>query len=185
MRLFTNQSSKLLLSYKTCIDQINSARAPIILAMLIIWLFSTLILTQQLKNLLLDIYFIVKTAPLLNSAEDICNNQDLILKTSEETILDFKELDLCHFNSKQWEKFIKKVKYLESWNDLLLNDHKTLQEVINGRNFIMCNTYERQSISQIYEMKNHFYNPDNRYQSVITSLGVRKDHHHFENISFL
>ena len=126
-RLFTNQSSNILLNYK-CVQGLNNSKNKLIIILLTISMLSILIITQQFSNALLDIYFNIKSMPIFNSFEEVCNNQEIFIRT---TIFNthLNGLDkVCNQELGKRSNF----KIAKKWFNSLFNE-EILLDVIQGK----------------------------------------------------
>ena len=80
-RLFTNQSSNLLISHKKALVESQNINKQII-SLLIILILSIFFINQQFSNALFDIYFNIKSEPIFNTFQQVCNNQEISVKTT-------------------------------------------------------------------------------------------------------
>ena len=155
-RLFTNQSSNLLIRYKL-VQGLNKTKNKLIIILLVILIQSILIINQQLTNSLLDIYFNIKTLSLFNNFEEICNNRDISVKTTIFNTQLNSDDKVCNHDLEKRTNF----EIVDSWKNLLFNE-KILLDVINGKSVLIAPSYLSQNIQRIYELKNHIIFPDDR-----------------------
>ena len=178
--LLINQSSNVLISYKNCIKELNSCRKRIKLTLLVIWILGLFFITQEFTNLLLDIYFNVKSGPIINSAEELCNNQDISVKT---TLFRMEALiTLCP--TKLIKNLLPRIKVFESWS-VFLGNQQNLIDVIEGKAIILIDSSTRPLFSKMMELQHILINPDNKYWSVYTSFIIIKIHKYAKLIYYL
>ena len=178
--LLINQSSNVLISYKNCIKGLKSCRKSIKITLLIIWMLSLFFMSQEFTNLLLDTYFNIKSGPIINSADELCNKQEISVKT---TLFRMEALStIC--SQRLIENLLPRIKVFQSWAEFL-SDQKNLMEVIEGKAIILCESSIRQLFSQMNELRNILINPDNKYWSVYTSFIVIKIHKYAKLIYYL
>ena len=152
-RLFTNQSSDLLVSYKT-IEEVSRTNKNIIFILLIILLFSILIINQNFTNALLDIYFLVKPEPTVKSFQEVCNNQDYFVRTTAINVF-AKILDeVCKLEVEKRSNF----EIFETWADLI--NEEILLDVINGKTVLISPSSLSPKLMEIFELKNYITSPD-------------------------
>ena len=184
VRLFTNQSSDYLISYKTCLGELNSSRCKAIVTMLSILVLSSLVFMQQFSNLLLDIYFIINTEPNVDSIDEVCDNQDIEIRTQVSTIKNFKGYNPCNLDEENWARFKTRTKLYQSWYSFF-PDEQNLLDLITGKTVILASSIEVQTLSQLPELNDQIYLPENKYYSFIQGFVVGKGHKFSRTANYL
>ena len=80
------QSSALIDNFLPTVKSFHYLKRIKILILVIIWVMSLSILTKALTGNLLNIYFNVKSVPIVNTLEDIYKNKELLLKSNYDTL---------------------------------------------------------------------------------------------------
>ena len=174
LRLFTNQSSNLLNSYKKS-EGVNEIRNQSLNTLLIILILSLTIINQQLTNSLLDIYFNVKSIPIFNTFDEVCKNQKVLVKTTLLNRLD----QICNLEVRKRKNFEE----LSRWTQFL--DDKILLDVINGNTVLISTSSLSQILRNINELKSHIIHPDDKKDSILSCYKIMKELPYHDKLYFL
>ena len=133
-----------------------------IVTLLIILILSITIINQQFTNALLDIYFNIKSVPIFNSFEEVCNNKEISVKTTTSNIHGNSLDEVC-------KKDVKNLSNFETINDFpnSFMKEEILLDVLRGRTVFIAPSLLSQRFQAIYEVKNHLEYPDRRNPSLL------------------
>ena len=137
----------------------NRSKNVTLIILLVIWLQSASILSKAFSGLLLNTYFNVKSVPIVNSLEDIINNQDInvainlssLKKNIQDTNL-FDQKTEKHLYSRV-SKYQDQVDYISNYYKfgfIFVHD-KLLEDVIMGKTVMIVHSLLRNRYFNYYK----------------------------------
>ena len=177
-QLFTNQSSDLLMSYENIL-KLSRTNKHMILILLIILLFSILIINQQFNNALLDIYFLVKPLPMVNSFYEVCNNLGYSVKTTVANTFANRLDEVCNLEVKKRPNF----EIVYAWTDFI--NEEILLDVINGKTVLISHSSLSKNFKEIFELKTHIISPDDGRNPTLLCYIIDKNLPNWNQFYFL
>ena len=180
LRLFTNQGSKLLTSYKirTPTEGLNEIKHKLIIFLLIMLLLSILIINQQFTNALLDIYFNVKSVPIFNTFGEVCRNQKISVKTTKRNVQGNSLDKVCDQDVKNRSNFI----IMNTMYDFLAEE--ILLDVIKGKTVLISMSYLSLSLREIFELNNHITYPEDKRNQALLCFAIPKNQTYYDQIYY-
>ena len=169
IRLLTTQSSKLFEKFLSNTKLLTFQKRMTIFILIIIWGNSLSILTKAFAGNLLNTYFNVKSVPIVNTLDDVYNNEELLLKSNSIQFLK----DYLEYDSSKIKNLMNRAAQTQMKDD----DEFLLANVVKGDTVIMGNTlFINNFLERWNDWRMFLFVSNNKYLPGLVNYNVNKNH---------